>query len=86
MTIEELREEVRETWEAKSVEDWSMPSGPHAVKVVGGKSLYYQVGAYSTVFIDSTIDGAFRQALEAAPKESLAELKAKFMEGWEERA
>jgi hypothetical protein len=87
-TIEELTESVKQAWEAERVEVREINAGDwrHCVTVVGGKSLYYQACARSTVFPAATIEDACAYALDAAPNESLAELKERFARDWEKRA
>ena len=89
MSIEDKLESIKQAWEAESVEVFEIEGGSpwrHCVKVSGGKSLYYKAGARSTLFPALTVEEAMAEALDKAPKESLAELKERFALGWEERA
>jgi hypothetical protein len=87
-TVEELTESVKQAWEAERVEVREINAGDWrcCVTVVGGKSLYHQACARSTVFPAATIEDACAYALDAAPNESLAELKERFARDWEKRA
>jgi hypothetical protein len=89
-TIEELRELVRQAWEAESVILWTLPSPsprPHCVEIKGGKSLFYMSGAYSTVFPGAeSEERALEHAFDQAPKGTLAELRERRARDWEKRA
>jgi len=91
--LDELRELVRQAWEAKSVVLWTLPSPsspaprPYCVEIKGGKSMFYMSGAYSTVFPGAeSEERALEHAFDQAPKESLAELRERRARDGEKRA
>lgn len=88
--LDELRELVRQAWEAKEVILWTLPAPsprPHCVEIKGGKSLFYMSGACSTVFPGAeSEERALEHAFDQAPEGSLAELRERYARDWEKRA
>lgn len=89
--LDELRELVRQAWEAENVRSWEL-EGSHSpwrycVEIKGGKSPFYMSGAYSTVFPGAeSEERALEHAFDQAPKGTLAELRERFARDWEKRA